>query len=66
MDNLIRGLRSAEFSEGGYIAKQNNGVPVGLLHHGFTQPEELPFIGGDVWSKQIGGDHYKKLAIQPM
>lgn len=69
--------------------------PVGLEHHGFTQPEELPFVGGDTkfateypaeffrkddeldgdlcveyvdnaWNKQIGGDHYKKLAIQPM
>ena len=70
-------------------------IPVGLIHHGFTQPEELPFVGGDTkfateyqavffrkddeldgdlcieyvdnaWNKQIGGDHYKKLAIQPM
>lgn len=43
--------------------------PVGLLHHGFsgfTQPEELPFISDNAWNKQIGGDHYKKLAIQPM
>ena len=69
--------------------------PVGLEHHGFTQPEELPFVGGDTkfateypaeffrkddeldgdlcveyvdnaWNKQVGGDHYKKLAIQPM
>ena len=33
---------------------------------GFTQPEELPFIDDNAWNKQIGGDHYKKLAIQPM
>ena len=36
------------FSEGGFIPKQNHGAPVGLLHHGFsgfTQPEELPFVG---------------------
>lgn len=33
---------------------------------GFTQPEELPFVDDNAWSKQIGGDHYKKLAIQPM
>ena len=32
----------------------------------FTQPEELPFVSDNAWSKQIGGDHYKKLAIQPM
>ena len=43
--------------------------PVGLLHHvfsGFTQPEELPFVSDNAWNTQIGGDHYKKLAIQPM
>ena len=69
--------------------------PVGLEHHKFIQPEELPFVGldtkfateyqaeffrkddeldGDLcveyvenaWNNQIGGDHYKKLAIQPM
>ena len=33
---------------------------------GFTQPEELPFVSDNAWSKQVGGDHYKKLAIQPM
>ena len=33
---------------------------------GFTQPEELPFISDNAWNNQIGGDHYKKLAIQPM
>ena len=57
------------FSEGGFIPKQNHGAPVGLLHHGFsgfTQPEELPFVSDNAWNKQIGGDHYKKLAIQPM
>ena len=41
-------------------------IPVGMMHHGFTQPEELPFVGDNAWNKQIGGDHYKKLAIQPM
>jgi len=40
--------------------------PVGLGHHSFTQPEELPFVGDNAWNKQVGGDHYKKLAIQPM
>lgn len=57
------------FSEGGFIPKLNHGAPVGLLHHGFsgfTQPEELPFVSDNAWNKQIGGDHYKKLAIQPM
>jgi len=57
------------FSEGGFIPKQNHGAPVGLLHHGFsgfTQPEELPFVSDNAWNKQVGGDHYKKLAIQPM
>ena len=57
------------FSEGGFIPKQNHGAPFGLLHHGFggfTQPEELPFVSDNAWDKQIGGDHYKKLAIQPM
>ena len=57
------------FSEGGFIPKLNRGAPVGLLHHGFsgfTQPEELPFVDDNAWNKQIGGDHYKKLAIQPM
>ena len=57
------------FSEGGFIPKQNHGAPVVLLHHGFsgfTQPEELPFVSDNAWDKQIGGDHYKKLAIQPM
>ena len=32
----------------------------------FTQPEELPFVSDNAWNTQIGGDHYKKLAIQPM
>lgn len=36
------------------------------IFDGFTQPEELPFVSDNAWSKQIGGDHYKKLAIQPM
>ena len=40
--------------------------PVGLEHHKFIQPEELPFVSDNAWNKQIGGDHYKKLAIQPM
>jgi len=54
------------FSEGGFIPKQNHGNQVGLEHHKFTQPEELPFVGDNAWNKQVGGDHYKKLAIQPM
>jgi len=64
MDSLVNG-----FSEGGFIPKQNHGVPAGVVSHGFsgfTKPEELPFVSDNAWSKQIGGDHYKKLAIQPM
>lgn len=69
MDGLVDGLKSTGFSEGGFIPNLNHGAPVGLLHHGFsgfTQPEELPFVSDNAWSKQVGGDHYKKLAIQPM
>lgn len=98
VDYLVDSSKSNGFSEGGFIPKSNHSIPAGLVDHGFsgfTQPEELPFIGldtkfateyqaeffrkddeldGDLcveyvenaWNTQIGGDHYKKLAIQPM
>ena len=93
----VRELSECDLIDSGklIIGGLGESFPVGLEHHKFIQPEELPFVGldtkfateyqaeffrkddeldGDLcveyvenaWNNQIGGDHYKKLAIQPM
>lgn len=64
----VRELSECDFIDSGklIIGGLGESFPVGLEHHKFIQPEELPFVSDNAWNNQIGGDHYKKLAIQPM